>query len=856
MIRRLKRRSTTVSVFCLILLAVAFVVGPFQSPTVKAATHTSQATTYNYGDALAKSIYFYEEQSSGTKPSWNRVPWIGNSATTDGSDVGLDLSGGWYDAGDHVKFGLPMAYSVTTLDWGLIQYKQDYVNAGQYQYLLNNIRWATDYFVKANPSPNVLYGQVGEASADHAFWGPAEVLQQVMSRPSYKIDTSCPGSDLAGETAAALASASIIFASSDATYASTLLTHAENLYSFADNYRGIYSNCITDAQSFYTSYSGYNDELVWGALWLYLATNNSSYLTKAEAYYVNLSYQSQTNIHSYSWTMSWDDVSYGCYVLLALITGQQQYMTDAQDFLDWWTVGFNGSEVRYSPGGEAFLDVWGSLRYAANTSFLALVYADYLGSSNPLYTRYHTFAVNQINYILGSNPRNCSYMVGFGSCYPQTPHHREAHDSWDNSINDPTYERHILYGAVVGGPDTPDDSFIDNRQTYQTNEPADDYNAALTGTLARLYQEYGGTPTNSYPDKAPDNDQLYVTASINNSGSNFTEIQAHFINQTGWPATVKTNLSLRYYFTLEPGVTPSMLTLQVQYTECGNQLSGPTQYSGNIYYVTVSCAGVAIYPGGQSDYQKQVQFRITSSGAWDPTNDWSYQGVAAQGATPVEVHDMPLYDGTTQIFGNAPSTTGVTPTPTTGITPTPTAGTTPTPPLTPTVGTTPTPTPTPVRTPTPTPTVGTTPTPTPTPVRTPTPTPTVGTTPTATPTPVRTPTPTPTVGTSASCSVHYAITNQWQGGFGATFTITNTGTTAINGWSLQFSFANGQTITQLWNGTFTQSGSAVTITNLSYNGSLAPGATLTSEPGFNGSWTGTNAAPTAFTLNGSSCTVV
>jgi Cellulose binding domain len=103
--------------------------------------------------------------------------------------------------------------------------------------------------------------------------------------------------------------------------------------------------------------------------------------------------------------------------------------------------------------------------------------------------------------------------------------------------------------------------------------------------------------------------------------------------------------------------------------------------------------------------------------------------------------------------------------------------------------------------------------------------------------------------------VHYAIASQWSGGFGVNFTITNTGTTAINGWTLQFSFANGQAVTQGWNGTFSQSGSAVTVTNLSYNGTIPAGGSPSSEPGFNGSWTGTNAAPTAFTLNGTACTV-
>jgi non-reducing end alpha-L-arabinofuranosidase len=145
---------------------------------------------------------------------------------------------------------------------------------------------------------------------------------------------------------------------------------------------------------------------------------------------------------------------------------------------------------------------------------------------------------------------------------------------------------------------------------------------------------------------------------------------------------------------------------------------------------------------------------------------------------------------------------------------------------------------------------------------TPTPTPTQGTTPTPTPTQGTTPTPTPTQGTTptpvsgASCSVHYAITNQWTGGFGASVTITNTGSTDINGWSLQFSFPNGQTISQLWNGNFTQSGSTATITNVSYNGSIPAGQALSASPGFNGTWNGTNGPPTSFTLNGAACSVV
>lgn len=136
---------------------------------------------------------------------------------------------------------------------------------------------------------------------------------------------------------------------------------------------------------------------------------------------------------------------------------------------------------------------------------------------------------------------------------------------------------------------------------------------------------------------------------------------------------------------------------------------------------------------------------------------------------------------------------------------------------------------------------------------TPTPTPTPTSTPTATPTPTPTPTPTATPG---GCQIHYGVVSQWAGGFETIFTITNTASSAINGWTLQFSFANGQTITLGWNGTFSQSGSMVTVTNMSTNATIPAGGSLVVEPSFEATWSGTNAAPTVFTLNGIVCSVV
>jgi hypothetical protein len=104
---------------------------------------------------------------------------------------------------------------------------------------------------------------------------------------------------------------------------------------------------------------------------------------------------------------------------------------------------------------------------------------------------------------------------------------------------------------------------------------------------------------------------------------------------------------------------------------------------------------------------------------------------------------------------------------------------------------------------------------------------------------------------SAGCQVTYTVSSQWTGGFGANVDVKNLGD-PLSAWTLRFSFAAGQTVTQAWNATVTQSGSAVTATNASYNGSLATGGSTAF--GFNGSWNSTNPVPTSFTLNGTTCT--
>ncbi|MCZ7418029.1 cellulose binding domain-containing protein [Verrucosispora sp. WMMA2121] len=104
---------------------------------------------------------------------------------------------------------------------------------------------------------------------------------------------------------------------------------------------------------------------------------------------------------------------------------------------------------------------------------------------------------------------------------------------------------------------------------------------------------------------------------------------------------------------------------------------------------------------------------------------------------------------------------------------------------------------------------------------------------------------------AAGCRVDYRVTNQWTGGFGADVTVTNLGD-PVDGWTLTWTWAAGQQVTQAWNTTATQSGAQVSARNVDYNAAIATDGSV--NFGFNGSWTGSNPAPTSFALNGTTCT--
>ncbi|CAK9198641.1 unnamed protein product [Sphagnum troendelagicum] len=482
---------------------------------------------FDYSDALMRSLLYFEGQRSGKLPSDQRVSWRGDSALNDSSSVGDDLTGGYYDAGDNVKFGFPMAFTITMLSWGVIEYKTQLQSSNELSHALEAVKWGTDYFIKAHTAPNVLFGEVGEGNSDHACWMRPEDM--TTPRTAYQINASSPGSDLAAETAAAMAAASIVFKDVDASYSATLLSHARELFTFADTCRGKYSDSITVVQNFYQSWSGYDDELLWAAIWLYDATADQTYLDYVISNADSLGGTGNA-MDQFSWDNKYAGVQLKATKLLldgkatADVSTLQAYQAKAEYFLCAALQKNSGTQITVSPGGMFWLQPWNNMQYVATTTFVLTVAYDYYTNAGKTLSQCTSSVQNsellaaattQIDYMLGNNPKGISYLVGFGSSFPQQVHHRgssiisikqdpqlvSCNDGFSTYYYSTNSNPNVHNGALVGGPDQ-NDTFQDSRGNYAMTEPATYNTAPLVGVFARLAAGGGSSGGGSAPTPA------------------------------------------------------------------------------------------------------------------------------------------------------------------------------------------------------------------------------------------------------------------------------------------------------------------------------------------------------------------
>ena len=643
-----------------LLSASAVLAGMAQSVP---AVSVTAASDLDYAKALQMSLYFYECQQAGKLPEWNRVEWRGDAGLNDG------LLGGWFDAGDHAKFNLPMSYSASMLAWGLYAYPNGVEQAGEMTNYVNNLKWALDYFVDCDLGDSVIY-QVGLGQKDHTWWGLCELLEYGMKDQG---NTDCRGvlkgrncSAVTAQMASALAAGYCALQGRvDSAVLDSYLEHAVSMFKLADADRSDATYNKSDAQGFYESRQFY-DDLFFCCNWLYMATKDNSYLEKAASYKSSLGTEmGQGDMLKYSWCHCWDDVQQGATILYAINTGDEAWKTQAKRHLDYWL-----ESKETVPGGLIYVQNWGCLRHANAFAFTCAYACDKLFKDDAKFDQYMALAEKQVNFALGDNPTKQCYVVGYADNSPKCCHHRTAHGSWKNAEKTPTLNRHILYGALVGGPKQ-DGSFNDDRGDYICNEVATDYNSGYTAMLCKMLDKYGGKSDPNFPYPEQREDEFFVEAKAT-SDSGGTTVSMKITNHTAWPARVVDNISMRYYMDLseiiDAGLDPTSVEMRVDRDQTGMysgdgvkaaEISKPKQYKGNIYYVEINFPdGRAFMPISEGQHQCEILLALVYPNygkGWDATNDPSAKGLG--GTANEYTAYIPVYENGVLISGEEPDGT-------------------------------------------------------------------------------------------------------------------------------------------------------------------------------------------------------
>lgn len=306
------------NMYCKILACVLFLCTIFSlTPMVKAET----TTEYNYAEALQLSLYFYDANRCGSGITGAAITWRGDCHTYDAylkldtentnlsqdfinkyknildsdGDGTIDVSGGFHDAGDHVKCAQTNGFVLANLNLGLYEFPEAYSDTNAFSHLQAIIKDFCDYIMKCtyideNGDVIAFCYQVADTT-DHSYWEAPET--QTIKRPAYFVYEGNYGTEQVMECAAGLAATAVNFKNTDKAYADKCLEYAKALYNFGMKYKG--STPASD-KYIYATINGYEDETAWAEAWLYLATGEQEYLDKAK----------NANMVT-GWVHSWDN---------------------------------------------------------------------------------------------------------------------------------------------------------------------------------------------------------------------------------------------------------------------------------------------------------------------------------------------------------------------------------------------------------------------------------------------------------------------------------------------------------------------------------------------------------------------
>ena len=610
----------------------------------------------------------------------------------------MDCGGGFHDAGDHVKFGLPGSYAASTLGWGYYEFRDAYKDTGTQEHMEDVLHWFNDFYMKGtylDEDGKVLAFcyQVGEGNNDHNYWCPPELQDSKMllnfARPAYFATVETPASDMCAGAAASLAINYLNFKDTEPEYAEESLEKAIALYDFArethkeaDDSNEVLS--LGYDGGFYTSSYDY-DELAWAAVWLNICTGNEEYIDHIVS--VDTSEVTETGGYKYTgyvkrimettgstwqniWVHCWDTVWGGVFAKLAPITNNERDWFIFRWNLEFWsgephlkTAGLadeiwnmdyqhvkeidenDKTYIAMTPSDFSMLNEYGSCRYNTAAGLCAMVYRKETAKfgKDEEYTGFADWAERQMEYIMGKNPMNRPDIVGYSETSACHPHHRAAHGSTTFSMDDPLDQTHVLWGALVGGPDSKD-WHRDITKDYVYNEVAVDYNAAVVGDLAGLYYYYGTEdmkPEENFPPKEEPKTSFWIEGNITQENNERSQITVRVHNDTTQPPRYlyTESLKARYYFDIteliEAGQSIADVRTEVYYDEVQSTtdmkesatVSQPIHHEGNIYYIEIDWTGTLFHGSRALQFGILVGQDQNYESNWDATNDYSRKGL-------------------------------------------------------------------------------------------------------------------------------------------------------------------------------------------------------------------------------------
>ena len=515
------------------ILAALVIVGS-GSATVSAAT--GKFGVDDYRRALWMTTRYYGGQRSGTGPNWLLIDHTYKTSFVKDADGSVDLEGGWFDCGDHVLFGQTFFYSSYMLakayDIFPRGFEDNYHGTDYSDYeasrnwdmdggtpdgipdVLQELKYATDWIIKATPNGSTFYSQKGNGDLDHKLWmtagkmatqtvtngGESDGIRPITKNPA---DGSMPGM-----AAATLAVMSRIYRKYSPAYADSCLIHAKYAYAYAaaNKGAGVGSGSYYPANA--NPYVGY----VVAASELYAATKTSSYQSDATG--------AAGNLKNHYYTLCYANQDDLGYYALGTEAGTGDLAKMKSYFINSYTSKGTG-ENSLSTVGSA----WGFLRYPANQAFSVALYGNAAKDESN-----DQFIYNQVDYILGANNAKESFVVGFCSgcsLNAEHPHNRNVYLNDSNpsdavKANMPIPQKNKQFGSLVGGAASSTSyAAQDNTTNYQYTEGGIDYNAGLVGALAYIVSKLAPVDTS----------KLGVTSVLPRTGTAFS-LSAHTAGRT------------------------------------------------------------------------------------------------------------------------------------------------------------------------------------------------------------------------------------------------------------------------------------------------------------------------------------